>query len=177
MATHTSILVWRISWTEEPGGSIRVTESQTGQIQLSMHRLEPPKNSTQYLSPQVNTMFRVPWVLALCQGLGGVTRKMDDLHPLVDGQMKKGGKCLSVACIQRWKNYTQVGEVEGGFPAGSGITPSYNLAPCGSSQAWLRLGVPGVLWGSLKGALFPADSEGRAAESWVCGTVVLGSSL
>ena len=31
MATHSSILTWRILWTEEPGGlqSIRVTKSQT----------------------------------------------------------------------------------------------------------------------------------------------------
>ena len=31
MATHSSILVWRIPWTEEPGGlqSIEVTQSQT----------------------------------------------------------------------------------------------------------------------------------------------------
>ena len=31
MATHSSILAWRISWTEEPGGlqSMGVTKSQT----------------------------------------------------------------------------------------------------------------------------------------------------
>ena len=31
MATHSSILAWRIPWTEEPGGlqSTRVTKSQT----------------------------------------------------------------------------------------------------------------------------------------------------
>jgi len=31
MATHSSILAWRIQWTEEPGGlqSIRVSKSQT----------------------------------------------------------------------------------------------------------------------------------------------------
>ena len=29
MATHSSVLVWRIPWTEEPGGLHRVTKSQT----------------------------------------------------------------------------------------------------------------------------------------------------
>ena len=28
MATHCSILVWRIPWTEEPGGAIESTGSQ-----------------------------------------------------------------------------------------------------------------------------------------------------
>ena len=37
MATHSSILAWRIPWTEEPGGlqSRGVTQSQTGLKQLS----------------------------------------------------------------------------------------------------------------------------------------------
>ena len=32
LATHSSILAWRIPWTEEPGGATvqRVTKSQTG---------------------------------------------------------------------------------------------------------------------------------------------------
>ena len=36
MATHSSILAWRIPWTEEPGGlqSKEVTKSQT---ELSVH--------------------------------------------------------------------------------------------------------------------------------------------
>ena len=42
MATHTSILAWRIPWTEEPGGPYivhRVAESQTRLKRLSMqHR-------------------------------------------------------------------------------------------------------------------------------------------
>ena len=29
LATHSSILVWRIPWTEEPGGVHGVTKSQT----------------------------------------------------------------------------------------------------------------------------------------------------
>ena len=36
MATHSSILAWRIPWTEEPGGH-RVAKSQTRQKQLSTH--------------------------------------------------------------------------------------------------------------------------------------------
>ena len=39
MATHSSILVWRIPWTEEPGRlqSIGSHKSQTLLKQLSMH--------------------------------------------------------------------------------------------------------------------------------------------
>ena len=40
MVTHSSILAWRIPWTEEPGGlqSVQgVTKSRTGMKQLSMH--------------------------------------------------------------------------------------------------------------------------------------------
>ena len=39
MVTHSSILAWRIPWTEEPGGllSTGVTESRTRLKRLSMH--------------------------------------------------------------------------------------------------------------------------------------------
>ena len=39
MATHSSLLAWRIPWTEEPGGlqSTWVTKSQTQLKQLSTH--------------------------------------------------------------------------------------------------------------------------------------------
>ena len=36
MATHSSILAWRIPWTEEPG-RLQVTNSQTRPKRLSMH--------------------------------------------------------------------------------------------------------------------------------------------
>ena len=41
MATHSSILAWRIPWTEGPGGlqSRGVTQSQTRLEQLNMHDL------------------------------------------------------------------------------------------------------------------------------------------
>ena len=39
MATHFSILAWRISWTEEPGSLQRVSQSQTLLKQLSTHTL------------------------------------------------------------------------------------------------------------------------------------------
>ena len=40
MATHSSILVWRIPWTEKPGGATvhGVTKSRTRLKQLSTHR-------------------------------------------------------------------------------------------------------------------------------------------
>ena len=37
MATHSSILAWRIPWTEEPGGLQSIEESQTRLKRLSMH--------------------------------------------------------------------------------------------------------------------------------------------
>ena len=38
MATHSSILAWRIPWTEEPGGLLSMgSHSQIRQKQLSMH--------------------------------------------------------------------------------------------------------------------------------------------
>ena len=92
---------------------------------------------------------------------------MDDLHPLVVGQTKEGDKCLSVACIQRWKNYTQVGEVEGGFPAGSGITPSCNLGPCrvlsSLAEAWGPQVFCGALWKGLSSLLILRAELLRAA--------------
>ena len=39
MATHFSILAWRISWTEEPGRLQRVSQSQTLLKQFSTHAL------------------------------------------------------------------------------------------------------------------------------------------
>ena len=98
MATHTSILVWRISWTEEPGGSIRVTD-RTNTTEHAQARTPKEFNSISFPSSQYHVQSSVS--PSSVSGAGGVTRKMDDLHPLVDGQMKKGGKCLSVACIQR----------------------------------------------------------------------------
>ena len=43
VATHSSILAWRIPWTEEPGGVTvhRVTKSQTPLKRLSTHDLAP----------------------------------------------------------------------------------------------------------------------------------------
>ena len=43
MATLSSIVAWRIPWTEEPGGATvhRVTKNQTQLKQLSTHTLKP----------------------------------------------------------------------------------------------------------------------------------------
>ena len=42
MATHSSILAWKIPWTEEPGGlqSTGSQKIQTGLEQLSTHALK-----------------------------------------------------------------------------------------------------------------------------------------
>ena len=41
MAAHSSVLAWRIPWTEEPGGlqSIGLKESDTKQLSTHMHIL------------------------------------------------------------------------------------------------------------------------------------------
>ena len=43
MAAHSSVLAWRIPWTEEPGGLqvLGVSQSQTRLKQLSMHAAGP----------------------------------------------------------------------------------------------------------------------------------------
>ena len=38
MATHTSILAWKIPWTEEPGGLQSM--GPQSQMQLSTHRMQ-----------------------------------------------------------------------------------------------------------------------------------------
>ena len=41
MATHTSILAWRIPWTEEPGGPQSIgSQSQIPLKQLSTHYIK-----------------------------------------------------------------------------------------------------------------------------------------
>ena len=37
MATHSSVLAWRIPWTEEPGGLHRVAKGQTQLKELRTH--------------------------------------------------------------------------------------------------------------------------------------------
>ena len=57
MATHSSILAWRIPWTEEPGGSQRVGQSirsqRVGQDQSNlacMHEEEEAGNDANKVS-------------------------------------------------------------------------------------------------------------------------------
>ena len=45
MATHSSILAWRILWTKEPSGLHRVTTSWTQLKQFSMHTKQVRENS------------------------------------------------------------------------------------------------------------------------------------
>ena len=54
MAPHSSILAWRIPWTEEPGGlqSIGVSKSWTRLKRFSKHviqKLQPPSSVTSLL--------------------------------------------------------------------------------------------------------------------------------
>ena len=53
MATHSSILAWRIPWTEEPGG-LQPTELQELDTteRISVHRFLGPRNQLSNVYPQ-----------------------------------------------------------------------------------------------------------------------------
>ena len=40
MATHSSILAWRIPWTDEPGGLLGVAKSQTRLSDFTLRQLK-----------------------------------------------------------------------------------------------------------------------------------------
>ena len=59
MTTYSSILAWRIPWTEEPGGSIfhRVAKNQTQLKRLSTHTPEKA------MAPHSSTLaWKIPWM-------------------------------------------------------------------------------------------------------------------
>ena len=57
MATHFSILVWEIPWTEEPGGLQSIASREESDV-------------TEYTcTPFFDTQHLGPWVGFLCQGL------------------------------------------------------------------------------------------------------------
>ena len=45
MATHSGILVWRIPWTEEPGGVQRVTELDVTEVTQHTHTCNKLENN------------------------------------------------------------------------------------------------------------------------------------
>ena len=68
MATHSSILTWRIPWTEEPGGLLSMgSQSQTGPKWLSIHACTTPTHTSRsksntscvkyFWSPSVLTLY------------------------------------------------------------------------------------------------------------------------
>ena len=79
MATHSSILAWRIPWTEEPGGLHGVTQSWTQLKRLSMHACirEGNGNPLQY-SCLENPRDRGAWWAAVY----GVTQSWTQLKRL-----------------------------------------------------------------------------------------------
>ena len=56
MATHFSVLTWRIPWTEEPGGLHAVHGVTKSWTRLSMHTCTPQGNLPH---PGIKTMFLV----------------------------------------------------------------------------------------------------------------------
>ena len=45
MATHSSILAWKFSWSEEPGGLQSIGQQRVGHDRAHIHNL-PPHNET-----------------------------------------------------------------------------------------------------------------------------------
>ena len=83
MATHSSILTWRILWTQEPGGlqSVGFQKSQTQLKQLSM---------------------RAQWALTLCQAeLGKRNTESPSLRSL---QSRPGGRAIKILLQSRPEN-------------------------------------------------------------------------
>ena len=61
MATHTSILAWRIPWTEEPGGLQSIgLHSQTQWKQLNMYILMAHKTPQKLMSSN-NNIFTISY--------------------------------------------------------------------------------------------------------------------
>ena len=83
MATHSSILTWRILWTQEPGGlqSVGFQKSQTQLKQLSMHAQR---------------------ALTLCQAeLGKRNTESPSLRSL---QSRPGGRAIKILLQSRPEN-------------------------------------------------------------------------
>ena len=77
MAVHSSILAWRIPWTEEPGG-LQSTGSQKSQIGLSESRTTTTWSISEPLS---QLMGRVPPLFSLQQrGCPEVGSDLDQDH-------------------------------------------------------------------------------------------------
>ena len=47
MATHSSILTWKISWTEEPGGTVRGLVKELDTTEQLIHKLTPKDRNCQ----------------------------------------------------------------------------------------------------------------------------------
>ena len=64
MATHSSILAWRVPWTEEPGGlqSMGVTRSQT---RLSKHSVTHQRCAVAWAKPQLEFSSPDCWMFSV----------------------------------------------------------------------------------------------------------------
>ena len=94
MAAHSSILSWRIPWTEEPGGLYivhGVTKSQTRVKQVSTHS---PTGHIDYFCYQSNVAIDILvfiFCLCLCQSFSfSLTAKVEDKFSVT---MKEHSPC------------------------------------------------------------------------------------
>ena len=57
MATHSSILAWRIQWTEEPGGLQSMAYQRARRDLAGMHA---PFQYYSILVPEINVVLKIP---------------------------------------------------------------------------------------------------------------------
>ena len=97
MATHSSILAWRIPWTEEAGGLLSIRSHRVGLKQLSMHACigEGNGNPLQY-SCLENPRDRGAWWAAVY----GVAQSQTRLK-----QSSSSSKSLGVKAGKTWTDW------------------------------------------------------------------------
>ena len=82
MASHSSVLAWRIPWTEEPGGATvrRVAKSPTGLSILGSGSVKDTvKRKTQFLSSRI---ILWPVLMIIIIAMSAVTAALYDLGNL-----------------------------------------------------------------------------------------------
>ena len=61
MATHSSILAWRVPWTEEPGGLWSIGSHRVGHNSARMHRRETQKEAVKISGVSVFFLNHLIW--------------------------------------------------------------------------------------------------------------------
>ena len=133
MATHSSILAWRISWTEEPGGlqsiglqriryywsDLACTHANTGDESLSPGLGRPLGVENGNLLPYScldNPMFRGAWQ-ATVHGVIIVGHDLATKHEQQHGTELTTVSYLLLICSNQYKIWCDVGMLSSSFPS------------------------------------------------------------